>query len=129
LKLGLELSEATVAKYMVRPRKPPSQTWRTFLENHAKELVYADFFVAPTIFFRVLFVIVILSHERRRPVHVAATEHPTAEWVAHQLVEAFPWDSAPRYLLRNRDRSYGEKFRAAAEGLGIREVLTAKQSP
>jgi len=129
LKLGFELSEATVAKYMIRHRKPPSQTWRTFLANHAKDLVSSDFFVVPTVFFRVLFVCVILSHDRRRPVHVAVTEYPTAEWVAHQLLEAFPWDSAPRYLLRDRDGSYGERFREAANWLGIREVLTAPQSP
>ena len=129
LKLGFDLSEATVAKYMARPRKPPSQTWRTFLANHAKDLVSSDFFVVPTVFFRVLFVFVILSHDRRRPVHVAVTEYPTAEWVAHQLLEAFPWDSAPRYLLRDRDGSYGEKFGEAARWLDIREVLTAAQSP
>jgi len=109
-KLGFELSESTVAKYMVRHRRPPSQTWRTFLANHAKNLVSSDFFVVPTAFFRVLFVFVILSHDRRRPVHVAVTEYPTAEWVAHQLLEAFPRDSAPRYLLRDRDGSYGETF-------------------
>lgn len=128
-KLGFELSEATVAQYRVRHRKPPSQTWRTFLANHAKDLVSSDFLVVPTVFFRVLFVFVILSHDRRRPVHVAVTEYPTAEWVARQLLEAFPWDSAPGYLLRDRDRSYGEKFREAANWLGIREVLTAPQSP
>jgi putative transposase len=129
LKLGFERSEATVAKYMARNRKTPSQTWRTFLANHAKDLVSSDFFVAPTAFFRVLFVFVILSHDRRRPVHVAVTEYPTTEWVAHQLLEAFPWDSAPRYLLRDRDESYREKFREAANCLGIQEVLTAPQSP
>jgi putative transposase len=129
LKLGFELSESTVAKYMVRHRKPPSQTWRTFLENHAKDLVSSDFFVVPTAFFRVLFVFVILSHDRRRVVHFAVTEHLTSEWVAHQLIEAFPWDRAPRYLLRDRDRSYGENFSEAARCLGIREVLAAARSP
>jgi putative transposase len=129
LKLGFILSEATVAKYMVRPRRPPSQTWRTFLTNHIKDMVSVDFFVVPTVFFRVLFVFVILSHDRRRIAHVAVTEHPTAEWVAHQLLEAFPWDSAPRYLLRDRDGSYGEKFLEAARWLGIQEVLTAARSP
>src|SRR5499427_5878905 len=129
LKLGFELSEATVAKYMVRHRKPPSQTWRTFLANHMKDMVSSDFFVVPTVFFRVLFVFVILSHDRRRTVHVAVTKYPTTEWVAHQLLEAFPWDSAPLYLLRDRDGSYGEKFQEAASWLGIREVLTAPQSP
>jgi transposase InsO family protein len=129
LKLGFEVSQATVAKYFVRHRKPASQTWRTFLKNHMKDLVSTDFFVVPTISFRILFVFVILDHDRRRPIHFAVTEHPTAEWTAHQLLEAFPWDSAPRYLLRDRDGIYGEKFREAATSLGIREVLTAPQSP
>jgi putative transposase len=129
MKLGFEVSEATVGKYMVRHRKPPSQTWRTFLANHAEDLVSSDFFVVPTVFFRVLFVFVIMSHDRRRVVHVAVTEHPTSDWVAHQLLEAFPWDATPRYLLRDRDRSYGEKFSEAARCLSIREVLTAAQSP
>jgi putative transposase len=129
LKLGFELAESTVARYMVRPRRPPSQTWRTFLTNHAQTLVSSDFFVVPTVFFRVLFVFVILSHDRRRPVHVAITECPTSEWVAHQLLEAFPWDTAPRYLLRDCDGSYGETFSDAAEWLGIQEILTAPRSP
>ena len=129
LKLGFALSEATVAKYMVRHRRPPSQTWRTFLANHTKDLVSCDFFVVPTVFFRVLFVFVILSQDRRRPVHVAVTEYPAAAWTAHRLLEAFPWDTAPRYLLRDRDGSYGEKFREATEWLGIREVVTRPQSP
>lgn len=129
LKLGLELSQATVVKYMVRHRRPPSQTWRTFLQNHVKDLVAADFFVVPTVFFDLLFVFVILSHGRRRVVHFGVTPYPTAEWAARQLLEAFPWDSAPRYLLRDRDGSYGEKFCEAANWLGIREVLTAPQSP
>jgi len=128
LKLGFDLSESTVAKYMLSRRTPPSQTWRTFLTNHAKTFVSSDFFVVPTVFFRVLFVFVILSHDRRRPVHVAVTEYPTSEWVAHQLLEAFPWDSAPQYLLRDQDGSYGEKFSEAARWLGVREVLTAPQS-
>src|ERR1035437_10093050 len=102
LKLGFEPSQATVAKYMVPHRKPPSQTWHTFLTNHMKNMVAADFFVVPTVFFEVLFVFVILSHDRRRLVHFAVTEHPTAEWTARQLLQAFPWDSGPRYLLRDR---------------------------
>ena len=129
LKLGFTLAEPTVAKYMVRRRRPPSQTWRTFLTNHTKNMVSADFFVVPTVFFRFLFVFVILSHDRRRVVHVAVTEHPTSKWVARQLLEAFPWDSAPRYLLRDRDKCYGERFSEAARWLGIHEVLTAPQSP
>jgi putative transposase len=129
MKLGISISQATVANYMSRHRKPPSQNWRTFLENHVKTLVSVDFFGVPTITFRILFVLVILSHNRRRPVHFAVTANPTAEWTARQLLEAFPWDSAPRYLLRDRDGIYGEKFREAATWLGIREVLTAPQSP
>jgi hypothetical protein len=93
-KLGIHLAQTTVAKYMVRHRKPPSQTWRTFLENHAKELVSTDFFVVPTATFRLLFVFLVLSHDRRRLLHFGVTSHPTAEWTARQLVQAFPWDSA-----------------------------------
>jgi putative transposase len=129
LKLGIEVSPATVAKYMVRNRRPPCQTWRTFLKNHLQDLASADFFVVPTATFRLLFVFVILSHDRRRLVHFAVTTNPTAEWVAHQLLDAFPSDSTPRYLLRDRDGSYGEKFSQAAEWLGVQEVLTAPQSP
>jgi putative transposase len=129
LKLGIDISQATVAKYMVRIRKPPSQTWRTFLENHVKSLVSTDFFVVPTITFKVLFVFVILAHDRRRPIHFAVTANPTAEWTARQLLEAFPWDNAPRYLLHDRDRSYGERFGETAGWLGIQEVLTAPKSP
>lgn len=129
LKLGINLSETTIGKYMARGRKPPSQTWRTFLNNHMRSLVSADFFVVPTITFQLFFVFVILSHDRRRPVHFAVTESPTAEWTARQVLEAFPWDSAPRYLLRDRDSIYGQAFHDAVQSLGIREVLTAPQSP
>src|SRR5882724_8830043 len=129
LKIGIAVSQATVAKYMVRHRKPPSQTWRTFLKNHAKDLVSADFFVVPTITFQLLFVFVILDHDRRRPIHFAVTSNPTAEWTARQLLEAFPWDNAPRYLLRDRDSIYGEKFCETAKWMGIREVLPAPRSP
>jgi hypothetical protein len=129
LKLGIDVSQATVAKYMVKHRKPPSQTWRTFLENHVKQLVSVDFFVVPTVSFRILYVFVVLAHERRRVVHFNVTEHPTAEWTAEQLLQAFPWDSAPRYLLRDRDRTYGDAFRMQAANMEIREVLTAPRSP
>jgi putative transposase len=128
LKIGIEVSQATVAKYMARHRKPPSQMWRAFLNNHAKDLVSADFFVVPTIAFHLLFVFVILDHDRRRPVHFAVTSNPTTEWTARQLLEAFPWDNAPRYLLRDRDGAYGEKFCGTAKWMGIREVLTAPRS-
>jgi len=129
LKLGIQVSQATVAKYMIRHRKPPSQSWRTFLKNHAKDLVSADFFVVPTIAFQLLFVFVILDHDRRRPIHFSVTSNPTAEWTARQLLEAFPWDHAPRYLLRDRDGAYGEKFCETAKWMGIREVLAAPRSP
>ena len=128
-KLGIQVSETTVAKYMLRQRNPPSQTWRTFLTNHIQDLVSADFFVVPTATFRLLFGFVILSHDRRRLVHFAVTSHPTAEWTAQQLLQAFPWDEAPRFLLRDRDRTYGEGFRQTAAGLGIEEVLCAPRSP
>ena len=110
LKLGIEVSQATVAKYMVKHRKPPSQTWRTFLENHVKQLVSVDFFVVPTVSFRILYVFLVLAHERRRVVHFNVTEHPTAEWTAAQLMQAFPWDTAPSYLLQDRDGVYGKTF-------------------
>ena len=127
--LGIEISESTVAKYMIRHCNPPSQTWRTFLENHATELVSVDFFTVPTATFRILYVFVILHHERREIVHFNVTEHPTAQWAAQQLVEAFPFDSAPRYLLRDRDSIYGGRFRNRVKSLGIDEVLTAPRSP
>jgi transposase InsO family protein len=129
LKLGIEVSQATVAKYMVRRGKPPSQTWRTFLENNVKQLVSVDFFVVPTLSFRIIYVFLVLAHDRRRVLHFNVTEHPTAEWTAAQLVQAFPYDTAPRYLLRDRDRIYGESFRMQAANMQITEVLTAPRSP
>ena len=129
LKLGLEVSQATVAKYMVRQRKPPSQTWRTFLNNHAKQLVSTDFFVVPTVTFRVLYVFLVLAHERRRLLHFNVTAHPTSEWTAQQIAEAFPWESVPRYLLHDRDSIYGDWFRQRVRGMGMREVRTAPRSP
>ena len=114
---------------MVRPKKPPSPTWRAFLDNHLKELVSVDFFVVPTVMFRVLFVFVVLVHQRRRILHFNITEHPTAQWTAQQLVEAFPWETAPRYLIRDRDGVYGTAFRTRVERMGIEEVLTAPRSP
>ena len=106
LKLGIEVSQSTVAKYMVRRRQPPSQTWRTFLSNHVGQIVAADFFVVPTAMGRLLFVLVMLVHERRRVLHVAVTAHPTAAWTGQRLREAFPWDQAPRYVLRDRDHAF-----------------------
>ena len=129
LKLGIQISQATVAKYMMRQRKPPSQTWRTFLENHVQQLVAIDFLVVPTVSFRLLFVFVVLGHHRRHAMHFNVTAHPTAEWTGRQIAEAFPWDSAPRYLLHDRDCIYGAAFRQRVGELGIREVLTAPRSP
>ena len=129
LKLGIEVSETTVAKYMVRHRKPPSQTWRTFLQNHAKQLVSVDFFVVPTLNFRLLFAFVVLEHHRRRVVHFNVTAHPTAEWAAQQMRDAFPWNKAPRFLIRDRDRNYGDAYRQTVQGMEIEEVLTAPHSP
>src|SRR6516225_9798672 len=108
---------------------PPSQTWRTFLANHVRDLVSIDFFTVPTASLRVLFVLVVLAHHRRRVVHFNVTEHPTAAWTAQQLVDAFPNDSAPSYLLRDRDTVYGAAFRHRVNGMGIREVLTAPSRP
>ena len=114
---------------MVRRRPPPSQTWRTFLTNHVRQLVAVDFFVVPTLTFRVLFVFVVLAHDRRQILHVNVTGHPTAAWTAQQLRNAFPWDTAPRFLLRDRDGTYGEECRACCEAMEIDEVLTAPRSP
>jgi putative transposase len=105
LKLGFTVSQTTVATYMVRRRPRPSQTWRTFLTNHAQQLIAADFLVVPTATCRLLFVLVLLAHDRRRVVRVAITEHPTAAWTVQQFRDAFPWDEAPRYLLRDRDHA------------------------
>jgi transposase InsO family protein len=129
LKLGFEISERSVSRLVPKNRKPPSQTWKTFVENHANRLVSMDFFTVPTATFRVLFVLVVLTHRRRSVAHFNVTEHPTAEWVAQQLREAFPDDRAPRYLIRDRDRVYGERFQDRAGETGITEVLTAPQNP
>ena len=129
LKLGINLSQATVAKYMVRQRKPPSQTWQAFLNNHIKDLVAVDFFTVPTVSFRVLYVFVVLAHDRRHHIHFNVTARPTAEWAAQQIVHAFPWDTVPRYLIRDRDGTYGQDFRQRMKEMGIHEVLTAPRSP
>jgi putative transposase len=129
LKLGLTVSQATVSKYMVRPRRPPSQAWRTFLKNHAPDLIALDFFTVPTATFRVLFVLVVLTHSRRRLVHFNVTEHPTAEWTARQLLEACALEEGPRYLIRDRDQVYGERFSRQAKTLDIREAVIAPRSP
>jgi transposase InsO family protein len=127
--LGCDVAQSTVAKYMVRRRRPPSPTWRAFLANHADCLASVDFFVVPTVTFKLLYAFVVLRHQRRRVVPFNATAHPTANWVARQIKEAFPFDQAPRYLIRDRDGAYGDSFRECLERMGIEEVLTAPRSP
>ncbi len=127
--LGYVVSETAVDQYMIRPRKPPSQTWRTFLDNHLRDIVAIDLFTVPTATFRVLFVFVVLRHDRRHVVHFNATAHPTAEWTAQQIVEAFPEGDAPRFLLRDRDGIYGNAFQQRIRNMGIEEVLIAPRSP
>jgi transposase InsO family protein len=128
-KLGIEVATSTVEKYRVRRQKPPSPTWKAFLQTQAKDLVALDVFTVPTATFRVLFVLVILAHERRRVVHFNITEHPTAVWTAQHVVEAFPWHESPRYLLRDRDRIYGAAFRQRVQHMDIEEVRIAPRSP
>jgi transposase InsO family protein len=127
--LGFEVAEATVSRYMPLRRKPPSQTWRSFLRNHTQDLVSIDFFVVPTATFRVLYVFLVLEHERRRIVHLNVTGGPSAQWTGQQLVNAFPYDSAPKYVIRDRDKIYGANFVHRARAMGIEQVLTAPQSP
>ena len=129
LKLGIAVGQSTVARYLPRSRKPPSQTWRTFLTNHLAQTAAVDFFTVPTATFRVLFVFVVLAHERRRVVHFGVTEHPTEAWTMQQMREAFPWDEAPRYVLRDRDAIYGGDFATMTRVMGIKEVITAPRSP
>jgi transposase InsO family protein len=129
LKLGLTVSERTVSRLIPKRHSPPSQAWRTFLANHVRDLVSIDFFTVPTAGLRVLFVLVVLAHDRRRVVHFNVTEDPTAHWTAQQIVDAFPDDSVPSYLLRDRDQVYGRQFRHRVKSLRIEEVLTAPHSP
>lgn len=128
-KLGIEVPKSTVEKYRVRHRKPPSPTWKAFLKNHVSELVSIDFFTVPTVGFKVLFVLLVLAHDRRRVVHFNVTENPTAHWTAQQIIEAFPWDSAPKYLLRDRHAIYGNAFDSRVQSMGIEQVLSAPRSP
>ncbi len=127
--LGYEASKATVDKYKVRDQKPPSQTWRTFLDNHVRDIVAVDFFTLPTATFRILFCFIILRHDRRIVVHFNATAHPTAEWTAQQIVEAFPEQTAPRFLIRDRDSIYGAFFQERVKHMGIEQLVTAYRSP
>jgi putative transposase len=127
--LGVDVSERTVSRLLKRPPRPPSQTWRTFLTNHVASAASMDFFTVPTLTGRVLFVLVLLSHHRRRIVQVNITEHPTAAWSAQQVVDAFPDDTAPRWLHRDRDRIYGDIFQSRLAGMGIAEIVSAPASP
>jgi len=129
IKLGITVSQATVSKYIVRYRKPPSQNWRTFLKNHAIDIVSIDFFTVPTATFRVLFVFLVMSNDRRNVIHFNVTESPTAAWTGQQIMEAFPWDTAPKYLLRDRDGKFGGAFIHRVESMGIEQVLIAARSP
>jgi transposase InsO family protein len=129
LKLGIDIGETSVSKYLVRQRKPPSPTWRTFLDNHLQSLASVDFFTVPTIRFQILYVFLVLAHDRRRILHFNVTAHPTAEWTAQQLRDAFPWDAAPRYLLRDRDRIFGDDFTKQVQDMGIKEVLSTPRAP
>jgi len=133
LKLGYVVAERTVSRYLARirpgPIKPRPQTWATFLKNHARDIVAADLFVVPTIRFQVFYIFIILGLERRRLIFGNVTTNPTAEWLAQQVVNAFPWDTAPRFLIRDRDTAYGLAFSARVRGLGIREIRTAVRAP
>ncbi len=121
LKLGIDVAQSTVSKYMVRGRGPRGQSWWTFLRNHADGIASIDLFVVPTIAFKLLFAFVVVRHGRRLLVSVEVTPHPTAEWLARQLLGAFPWDTAPAYIIRDRDRSYGEVFKRRVRSMGIRD--------
>ena len=129
LKLGFEVAQSSVAKYMVKRRGPPSQGWRTFLHNHAPDIAAMDLFVVPTIGFDLLYAFVIVRFGRRDLVWINVTAYPTADWVARQLTEAFPWNEAPRYMIRDRDRIYGAVVTRRLRAMGIRDKPTAPASP
>jgi transposase InsO family protein len=129
LKVGIEVGQTTVAKYMARNRRPPSQGWKTFLRNHADGIASMDLFVVPTISFRLLYGLLILKHCRREILHLAATAHPSAEWISRQLTEAYGWEEGPYYLVRDRDSVYGEVFTRRLRAMGIRDRPTAPRSP
>jgi transposase InsO family protein len=129
LKLGIEVGQTTVAKYMARGRRPPSQGWKTFLRNHADGVASMDLFVVPTISFRLLYGFLILHHGRREIRWIGTTAHPNAEWIARQLTEAFGWEEAPRYIIRDRDRGYGDIVVRRLWAMGIRDRPTSPRSP
>jgi len=127
--LGYEAADSTAAKYMIKHRKPPSQTWRSFLKNHVRQIAAIDFFTVPTVRFEILYCFIVLRHHRRRIVHFNVTRHPTARWTAQQITEAFPYDEAPKYLIRDRDGNYGKDFRRRVKAMSVKEILIAPQSP
>jgi hypothetical protein len=129
LKLGIEISQATVGRWMPWRPKVPSPTWRTFLRNHLPDIAAIDTFVVATATFQLLYTLIVLSLDRRRVVHFEVTPNPPQDWLSGQMTEAFPWDTAPRYLLRDRDKSYGPTFRHRVRAMGITEVITAPRSP
>ena len=129
LKLGIRIGQTAVAKYMVRHPRPPSPSWRTFLGNHMDAIAAVDIFIVVSATFRMLYVLIVLRHDRRKIIHFDVTQNPTQVWLARQATEAFPWDTAPRYLLRDRDASYGRNFRERDQAMGIQEVVTAPRSP
>ena len=129
LKLGINVAQSTVSIYMVPRQGRPLQSWKSFLRNHGKEIASIDLFVVPTIAFRRLFVCLVLGHQRRQLLGFAVTEHPTAEWLARQITEAFPWDTAPKYLIRDNDRAFGSVFKARVRAMGIRDQPTSYRSP
>ena len=129
LMLGIEVAQSTVAKYMARPHRPRSQGWKTFLRNHAAGIASIDLFIVRTISFKLLYGLVILQHGRRRLARVSVTSSPTAEWIAGQVTEAFPWHEAPQYLIRDRDLAFGHAYTRRVRAMGIRDHPTAPRSP
>jgi transposase InsO family protein len=129
LKLGIEVSQATVGRYLPWRPKVPSPTWRSFLHIHMRDTAAVDMFVVVTAKFRILYAMLVLGHERREVIHFDVTQNPTQGWLARQITEAFPWDTAPRFLLRDRDASYGQTFRDRVQAMAIEEVVTAPRSP
>lgn len=129
LKLGIEISQATVGRYLPWRPRAPSPTWRSFLRNHMHDTAAIDMFVVVTAKFQLLYTLVVLGHERRKVIHFDVTANPTQAWLARQVTEAFPWDTAPRFLLRDRDASYGKAFRDHVQAMAIEQVVTAPRSP
>jgi putative transposase len=128
-KLGIHVSDSTVARYKPKRRKPPSQNWRTFLDNHVEDIVAIDFFTVPTVTFRVLYVLLVMSHDRRKIIHVTVTDSPSSAWTTQQLREAFPFDTAPRFVLHDNDSTFLGEFVKCIDSMGIEEVKTSPRSP